>query len=302
MTDTNLHIPVLAEETVAYAMPWEQGERLVVDGTIGFGGHSSLVLKKNPDAKLLGIDRDRVALAASRERLTFAGERVILRHSNFSKLAEEARKISWVKVDSILLDIGVSSPQIDNPERGFSFRFEGPLDMRMDQSSSLTAEYVVNQYPEQELRRIFSVYGEIREAGKLARQICREREKRTIATVQDLAEICEKTLARPERRSGLPAPTLAFQAIRIEVNNELNELETALKEAVDLLKPGGRLSVICFHSLEDRIVKHFFQSMAEKCKCPPGCPVCICGWKPKLKILTRKPVTASEAELAVNSR
>ena len=303
MTNTEwTHIPVLAEETVAAAMPWNSGERFVIDGTVGFGGHSSLILKKNPDAKLLGLDRDQMALNAAKEKLAFASDRVTLTYSNFSQLTEAAEKNSWHKVDSILLDIGVSSPQIDNPERGFSFRFDGPLDMRMDRNNPLTAEHVINQYPERELSRIFRVYGEIREAGKLAHIICREREKKKFSTVQEFAAVCEKALARPDRHSGLPAPTLAFQAVRIEVNNELSELENALRAAVNLLNPGGRLSVISFHSLEDRIVKHFFQDMAESCKCPPGCSVCICGWKPKLRILSKKPITASEAELAINTR
>lgn len=296
------HIPVLPEETIEYAMPWTCGAMRVIDGTVGYGGHSSLILKKNPEALLLGIDRDRGALASSKERLAFAGNRVQLTHGNFSTLAERAAEIGWSKVDSILLDIGVSSPQIDTPERGFSFRFDAPLDMRMDRGSRLSAADIVNTWSGEELTRIFREYGEIREAKKLANAILREREVEPVTTCGKLAEICEKVLGKPGRRTGPPAPTLPFQALRIEVNSELDELEKALESAVNLLNPGGRLSVISFHSLEDRIVKRFFQEMAVSCKCPPGYPVCICNWQPKLEILTKKPVTASADELAVNSR
>ena len=302
MDGVECHIPVLPVETIECAMPWTSGAVRVIDGTVGYGGHSSLILKKNPEALLLGIDRDKGALAYSKERLAFAGNRVQLAYGNFSTLAERAAEIGWNKVDSILLDIGVSSPQIDTPERGFSFRFEAPLDMRMDRGSRLTAADVVNTYSGEELTRIFREFGEIREAKKLANAILHEREQNAITTCGKLAEICEKVLGKPGRRTGPPAPTLPFQAIRIEVNGELDELEQALESAVNLLNPGGRLSVISFHSLEDRIVKRFFQEMAVTCKCPPGCPVCICNWQPKLEILTKKPLTASAEELAENSR
>lgn len=298
------HIPVLPEETVSCAMPQTSGAFRVIDGTVGYGGHSSLILKKNPDAELLGIDRDETALANAAERLSFAGARVRLTHGRFSTLAEKAAGAGWEKVDSILLDIGVSSPQIDTPERGFSFRFEAPLDMRMDRSRGITAADVVNTYSVQELTRIFRDYGELREARRLAEAIVRQREIKALTMCGELAELCEKVLRVPggKRRTGPPAPTLPFQAIRIEVNGELDELRTALESAVDLLNEGGRLSVISFHSLEDRIVKQFFRDMAVKCKCPPGCPVCICNWQPKLEILTTKPLTASEEELAENPR
>lgn len=298
------HIPVLPEETISCAMPQTSGVCRVIDGTVGYGGHSSLILKKNPDAELLGIDRDETALANAAERLAFASSRVRLAHGRFSTLAEKAAEAGWAKVDSILLDIGVSSPQIDTPERGFSFRFEAPLDMRMDRSRGMTAADVVNTYSVQELTRIFRDYGELREARRLAEAIVRQREIKALTMCGELAELCEKVLRVPggKRRTGPPAPTLPFQAIRIEVNGELDELRTALESAVELLNEGGRLSVISFHSLEDRIVKQFFRDMAIKCKCPPGCPVCICNWQPKLEIITNKPLTASEAELAENPR
>ncbi len=297
-TEQPPHIPVLPEETAEMVMPWRSGVRHVIDGTVGFGGHSSLILKRNPDALLLGIDRDEAALDFSRRRL---GNRAVLLHGDFSGMAERAAEIGWSQVDSILLDIGVSSLQIDTPERGFSYRFDAPLDMRMDRSGNpVTAADILNTRSGEELTRIFREYGEIREARKLANAILREREKEPVTTCGRFAEICEKTFAG--RRSGPPAPTLPFQAVRIEVNRELEELQTALRSAVALLKPGGRISVITFHSLEDRIVKRFFQEMAAACKCPPGCPVCICGWKPELRILTKHPVMASETELAANSR
>lgn len=303
-TSAKKHIPVLPEETISYVMPQADGVRRVIDGTIGYGGHSSLILNKNPDALLLGIDRDETALADASKRLAGYGNRAVLRHGDFSRLGEFADELGWRgKVDAILLDIGVSSPQIDTPERGFSFRFDAPLDMRMDPNSGLpSAADVVNSAAVSELTKIFREYGEIREARKLAEAIACEREKGSIATSGQLAEICRKTLVRHGRAGAPPAPTLPFQALRIAVNHELEELESALASAMGLLKEGGRLAVISFHSLEDRIVKRFFQDMAVSCKCPPGCPVCICGWKPKLRILTKKPITASERELAENPR
>ena len=302
MDSVECHIPVLPDETIDCVMPWTSGAVRVIDGTVGYGGHSSLILKKNPEALLLGIDRDKGALAFSKERLAFAGNRVQLAYGNFSTLAERAAEIGWNKVDSILLDIGVSSPQIDTPERGFSFRFEAPLDMRMDRSSRLTAADGVNTYSGEELTRIFREYGEIREAKKLANAILREREAEAITTCGKLAEICEKALGKPGRRTGPPAPTLPFQAIRIEVNGELDELEQALESAVNLLNPGGRLSVITFHSLEDRIVKRAFKELECDCICDKSLPVCVCGKRKEIEILTKHPIVASENETENNSR
>lgn len=228
------HIPVLPEQVLEFAMPWTNGVRRVIDGTVGFGGHSSLILNKNPDAELLGIDRDETALAAAKKRLAFAGDRCSLVHGTFSQMAEKAAERGWAEVDSILLDIGISSFQIDTPERGFSFRFDAPLDMRMDQNDRISATDVVNSYSAAELTRIFRDYGEIREAKRLADHIVRERERSAITTCGQLADLCEKVLSKPGRRTGPPAPTLPFQAIRIEVNHELDELENALNTAVGL--------------------------------------------------------------------
>lgn len=312
MKEEYRHVPVLPEQTLELLLPQENGPLRILDGTVGFGGHSSLILKRNPEAEILGIDRDGMALEAAKENLSFASGRVHLMRSRFSDLAECAAALGWEKVDGVLLDIGVSSPQLDNPGRGFSFRSDAALDMRMDQRSELTASRIVNEYPESALAQILREYGEIRESGRLAAAIARERAKAPVETTRRLAEICERVLSPRggamrggdvrRRRNALPAPTLVFQALRIAVNDELNELRKALNAALELLNPGGRLAVISFHSLEDRIVKQFFHEMAQTCKCPPKCPVCICNWHRKLKILTGKPVMADEAEIRSNPR
>ena len=300
------HIPVLPEAVCSFLAPEGRTVRRIIDGTVGYGGHSALLLQRKPEAELLGLDRDDDALAASRERLAFAGDRVHLVHSDYSRMAERAAALGWDKVDTILLDIGVSSRQIDDAERGFSFRFaEAPLDMRMDRSRGRTAADIVNTQPEEELATIFRDYGEIREARRLARRIVELRKTRPVRTCGDLAAVCDETLGgfhRKGGRKGPPAPTLAFQALRIAVNGELDELREGLQAAVELLSPGGRMAVISFHSLEDRIVKNFIREMAMNCKCPPGTPVCICSWRAVLKPLTKKPVEADERELAENPR
>ena len=306
MTETAFsHVPVLPRQTIDLLLDGTiRPIRRMIDGTIGCGGHSALILERLPEAELLGIDRDDEALVRAGERLAFAGKRVHLRKGRFSELGEFARGLGWDSVDAILLDIGVSSPQIDDPKRGFSFRQDGPLDMRMDRSSGLSASRIVNQYDADSLRKLFQENGEMenRDARMLAEAIVSAREKKAFSTTGELAELCERILRSRNRKRSLPAPTLCFQALRMEVNGELEELRKALASAVPLLNPGGRLCVISFHSLEDRIVKTFFREMAETCKCPPGLPVCVCGWTPVLKIVTKHPVTADEAELAENPR
>ncbi len=300
MTEDDRHIPVLAGETLDLLMsPFDGKFCRIVDGTLGFGGHSSRILERNPHALLLGIDRDRTALEFSAKRLSFAGDRAKLRHGRFSDIRGHVQSLGWEKVDGILLDIGVSSVQLDTPERGFSYRYDGPLDMRMNPEAGLTAADLLRELPEDELMRIFRDYGEIRQARQLAREVIRIREREPLDTCGKFAAVCDRVL---KQRGGPPAPTLPFQALRIAVNEELKELEEALAASMDLLSEGGRLCVITFHSLEDRIVKHFFQDMAETCKCPPGCPVCVCNWKAQLRIVTKKPVTATEEELKRNSR
>ena len=220
---------------------------------------------------------------------------------NYSELAARAAEAGWEKVDGILLDIGVSSPQLDQPERGFSWRADGPLDMRMDRRSILTASRLLNTAPEAELERILREYGEVAKSRKLAAAIVTQRVIRPFAMTSDFVSLCDEVLGK-SRPGQLPAPTLPFQALRIAVNDELGELERALPAAVKLLNRGGRIAVISFHSLEDRIVKNFFRDEAASCVCPPGLPVCVCGKVSTLKIITRKALTAGPDELERNRR
>ena len=295
------HIPVLAEEVAeVLALPRETPARLI-DGTVGGGGHSALLLAKFPRLEILGIDRDRRALAAAAEKCEFAADRMTLIRGDFGSLSEIAESCGWGEVDGVLLDVGVSSPQIDTPERGFSWRSDGPLDMRMDDRSPVTAGRLLNHAPEEELARIFREYGEIVQAKKLARAAVEMRAKTPFGTTADLVRLCDEVLgiARPGK---LPHPTLVFQALRIAVNDELGQLEKALRAGCGRLKTGGRIAVISFHSLEDRIVKNYFRDESTGCHCPPGLPVCRCGHRASLKIVTRKPVVPTEAEVAANRR
>ena len=295
------HIPVLAGEVLEHLVFPERSSLRLIDGTVGGGGHSALLLEKYPNLELLGIDRDDAALAKARERLAFAGGRVRLVRGNYSELAARAAEAGWEKVDGILLDIGVSSPQLDQPERGFSWRADGPLDMRMDRRSILTASRLLNTAPEAELERILREYGEVAKSRKLAAAIVTQRVIRPFAMTSDFVSLCDEVLGK-SRPGQLPAPTLPFQALRIAVNDELGELERALPAAVKLLNRGGRIAVISFHSLEDRIVKNFFRDEAASCVCPPGLPVCVCGKVSTLKIITRKALTARPDELERNRR
>ncbi len=295
------HIPVLAGEVLEHLVFPERSSLRLIDGTVGGGGHSALLLEKYPNLELLGIDRDDAALAKARERLAFAGGRVRLVRGNYSELAARAAEAGWEKVDGILLDIGVSSPQLDQPERGFSWRADGPLDMRMDRRSILTASRLLNTAPEAELERILREYGEVAKLRKLAAAIVTQRVIRPFAMTSDFVSLCDEVLGK-SRPGQLPAPTLPFQALRIAVNDELGELERALPAAVKLLNRGGRIAVISFHSLEDRIVKNFFRDEAASCVCPPGLPVCVCGKVSTLKIITRKALTAGPDELERNRR
>ena len=301
MKDTFSHIPVLPAEVVKHISAGPL--RRWIDGTLGGGGHASMLLKAHPQAELLGIDRDDFALAHAREVLSFGGKRVHTRKGRFSEMAFFAREEGWEQVDAVLLDIGVSSAQIDNGSRGFSFRMDGPLDMRMDSSAPLTASRILNNSPADELERIFREFGELDggSARRLTLAILERREMEPFSGTLDFAALCEKVLRKP-RRNAPPVATLPFQALRIAVNGELDELREGLEQAVELLAPGGRLCVITFHSLEDRIVKNFFRDMAVSCKCPPGLPVCTCGWSPKLKIVTRHPETAAAEEISANPR
>lgn len=293
------HLPVLYREVLNFLT--FGGPCRIIDGTLGSGGHSSLILKANPQAEVLGIDRDDEALERARENTRFAGERIRMVRGNFSQLAASAHEIGWDCVDGILLDVGVSSPQIDDSKRGFALRLDGPLDMRMDRRSQLTASRILNNRSEAELADIFYHYGEEPRSRRLAKAIVERREEKPFERTLEFAEFCESVLGK-SRPGKLPVPTKCFQALRIAVNDELGELKTALKEAVPLLKKGGHLAVISFHSLEDRMVKEFFREEAASCVCPPGLPVCVCKHPAKLEILTKRPVTAQADEIEFNKR
>ncbi len=300
MTAEWVHQSVLLNEVVE-AFPFGGERKLLIDGTLGNGGHSAALLRKYPGLHILGIDRDKDALGRAAETLAFAGDRVTLVHGNFSGLAGKLQEYGAEKADGILLDIGVSSPQLDDPSRGFSWRADGPLDMRMDRTSPENASRLLNRASEADLAEIFREYGELRSARKLAAAVVETRQKKPFATTLDLVELCDRVLGK-SRPGTLPMPTLVFQALRIAVNDELGELRQALQAAVDVLSPGGRLAVISFHSLEDRIVKRFFKEEAASCVCPPGLPVCVCGKESTLKIITPHALTATDEERSANKR
>lgn len=295
-----VHIPVLYREVVQY-LTFPQGKIRMIDGTVGGGSHSELLLKANPEMELLAIDRDEDALEAAEKRLSFAADRVFLRRGNYSDMFEYAQELDWDKVDAILLDLGVSSPQLDRAERGFSWRFDGPLDMRMDNRSNLTAARLLNNSSEAELAEIFAKYGEFKGAYRLAAAVVKTRAAKPFGTTGDLVKLCDEVLGK-SRPGKLPVPTLVFQALRIAVNDELGELKRLLSGMPEHLNNHGRIAVISFHSLEDRIVKDFFRRESTDCLCPPGLPICRCGHRAVLNVLTRKVVSAQPDELAANSR
>ena len=295
-----VHIPVLAREVVGHLSSVKPLERMI-DGTLGNGGHTRMMLEQNPQLHVLGIDRDSAALERAEKNLAEFGDRFTAVHGEFADLDILAKEHDWDSVDAVLLDIGVSSPQIDDPSRGFSFRNDGPLDMRMDRTGKLTASRVVNMYAEEDLAKIFYEYGELRESRQLARAIVQARELKPLATTAELAAVCDKVL-RKKRPGELPSPTRVFQALRIEVNGELKQLESGLLAAENILRAGGRLAVISFHSLEDRIVKNFFREAAKECICPPGLPVCVCNNHARFSVPVRGVITAAEDELVANRR
>ena len=275
---------------------------IYLDGTLGGAGHSYEIAARLTTGRLIGLDRDETALAAAGARLApFAG-RVTLVHSNFADLAQVLDSLDIPAVDGMLFDLGVSSPQLDDAERGFSYMQDAPLDMRMDRTAGLTAYEVVNTWPEAELKRILYTYGEERYAPRIAAAIAARRTERPIATTLELADLIRSAMPAQALREKQHPAKRSFQAIRIAVNDELGAVERMLASAIDRLNPGGRLAVITFHSLEDRIVKTAFQEAARGCTCPKDFPVCVCGKKPKVKLITRHPIVADEAELAENPR
>ena len=295
------HIPVLLDETLALLAPERGG--IFVDGTLGGGGHAEAVLTRLPDSgRLIGIDRDWDAVHAAGDRLKDHGSRFTALHGNFFEMRALLSEIGVTGVNGILLDLGVSSHQLDTLERGFSYRSDAPLDMRMDQTAQLTARGVVNTYSEAELARVIWEYGEERFSRRIAERICRAREQYPIETTLQLMQIVRDAIPAKYRNEQQHPARRTFQALRIEVNDELKGLDRAVEDACDLLQKGGRLCIITFHSLEDRIVKQAFRRFEHPCTCPPSAPICICGKVPKAKILTKKPLTASPEEEARNSR
>ena len=292
------HLPVLANETIESLNIKPDG--IYIDGTAGGGGHSQLILSRLTTGRLIAIDQDPDAINATSARLMPYGCVNVVK-ANFADMQQVAQSYGINKVDGILLDIGVSSHQLDTPERGFSFHNEAPLDMRMSQDGT-TAAQLVNTLSVSELARIISVYGEERYAGKIARAIEQYRLQCPIETTSQLSEIIKSAIPAPARREGGHPARRTFQALRIAVNGELDRLSEGINAAFGLLNPGGRLSIITFHSLEDRIVKQSFAEFCKGCTCPPDFPICVCGNKPKGKLINRKPIIANQDELDNNPR
>lgn len=290
-----MHVAVLYEEVLTYLQPHSGGT--YIDGTVGAGGHAAGILERSaPDGRLLGLDRDPNALAVAEEQLARFGDRVMLVRANFRDLRDVAEEHGFTTVDGIVLDLGYSSLQIEDLERGFSFRADAPLDMRFDPDAETTAADLVNHLDREALADIIYEYGEERQSRRIARAIV---ENRPIATARELGDLIEETLGR---RGRIHPATRTFQALRIAVNDELGALEDVLPQTIELLRPGGRVAVISFHSLEDRIVKHFFRRESQDCICPPHILVCECGHTAAVEVVTRSPVTPPETEIAENPR
>lgn len=295
------HVPVLYD-AVMEGLNIREG-LIYADGTLGGGGHSSGICKRlNGNGTLIGIDRDTDALKAAEARLAEYTNTKHFVHSNYSDIKLVLSELNIKALDGALLDLGVSSFQLDNPERGFSYMHDAPLDMRMNEEDSLTAEIVVNEYSEEELLRIIKEYGEERWAARIAQFIVKERKKKHISSTYELVDIIKAAMPAAARRDGPHPAKRTFQAIRIEVNDELGHLRRAVDDFVDVMAPGGRLAIISFHSLEDRIVKEAFAKRQNPCTCPPELPVCVCGKKPEIKKVTHKPSVADAKELELNPR
>lgn len=294
------HKSVLLDECIEYLNIKPDG--VYVDGTLGLGGHSEAILQHLTTGRLFGIDRDENAIAYATERLKPFGERFTPYKANFAEIGSVLDALGIDKVDGMMFDLGVSSPQLDDARRGFSYMQDAPLDMRMDGSSPLTASEIVNTWPEGELKRILSVYGEERYSGRIAAAICAQRERQPIETTAQLAQIIRQAMPAAALREKQHPAKRSFQAIRIAVNDELGSLEQMLQQAENRLAPGGRLLVISFHSLEDRMVKEAIRSREDGCTCPKEFPVCVCGFVPTLRSVTRKPVMPTEQEVEENPR
>jgi 16S rRNA (cytosine1402-N4)-methyltransferase len=295
------HITVLKEEAVKGLAVKPDG--IYVDCTLGGAGHSSLIASLLEETGMLvAFDQDEAALEHARKVLSPYGDRIKLVRSNFRNLKVKLQELGISAVDGVLFDLGVSSPQLDEAERGFSYRHDAPLDMRMDRSGTLTAYDIVNEWPEEQLADILFRYGEEKFARRIAREIVKAREHGPIRTTGELAELVKAGIPAAARRSGGHPAKRSFQAIRIAVNDELAAFEEALEQAIECTRAGGRIAVITFHSLEDRICKSMFQSKLGKCVCPPDLPVCGCGAKGELRLVNRKPIEASEAEREANPR
>ncbi len=294
------HVSVLLDECIEGLAIKPDG--IYVDGTLGGAGHSSVIASKLTTGRLIGIDRDPIALKAAGKRLEPYQDRVTLVHSNFCEIASVLEQLNIPGVDGILLDLGVSSPQLDDGERGFSYMADAPLDMRMNNEDSLSAHTVVNTWPYEELKRILYEYGEERYAPQIAANICRKRENKPIETTLELVDVIRSAMPPAALREKQHPAKRSFQAIRIAVNDELGSVEKVMRDAIPCLNPGGRLAIITFHSLEDRIVKNGMAEAAKGCTCPPNFPVCVCGKKPKVKLVSRKPIVSGSEELDRNPR
>ena len=294
------HVSVLLNECIEGLDIKPDG--IYVDGTAGGGGHSFEIASRLEDGRLIAIDRDEAAIEAAGKRLAPLGERAMVVRSNYSEVKSVCESLGIEGIDGLLLDLGVSSYQLDTAERGFSYTADAPLDMRMDKSAPLSAYNVVNEYSEEELKKIIYNYGEERFSPRIAAAIVRKRSEKPIETTGELVDIIKGAIPAAAREGGHHPAKRTFQAIRIEVNGELEIIEPTIKNAVDILKPGGRIAIITFHSLEDRIVKQTFADLASGCTCPRSFPVCVCGKKPQVKVISKKPILPSAEELEVNPR
>ncbi len=294
------HLPVLPEEVIHWLDLQPGG--IFLDGTLGGAGHAQLILDRTPASRLIGVDRDPAALANAAQILAPYGDRVSLHHAEFDQAATLLAQLGIAGLDGMLLDLGVSSHQLDTPERGFSFRYEAPLDMRMNPEVGMTAAEVVNQFEEAPLRQLFFDFGEERYSRRIAARIVAQRQQVEITTTTQLADLVRDAVPGGHRPDRIHPATRVFQALRIYVNDELGQVKRGVDAAIDLLNPEGRLVVISFHSLEDRIVKQLFRARAQECICPPRLPVCQCRHQPDVVLLTRKGIKATAAEIEMNQR